>query len=155
DIWMLQPADGLSLGAKPIELFRTGVRARREHLQSDTAVDVRLPRLINNAGSAAPDLADDLELATRRVSVDRHRCSRALYGRRGRRGGAENLVQEDLLAERFLQFRKPPHERFQPAVLAVLLTQKQLGIHEIQSAFRVVKQFWITGQIMLGRSALS
>ena len=58
---------------------------------------------------------------------------------RGRRPVAESLVQDDLLAERSLQLRKPPHECFQPAVLAVLLTQEQFGIHEIQSAFRYTR----------------
>jgi hypothetical protein len=60
DVGMLQPGDGLGLGAKAGQVGAAGVPPRQDHLESDYPTQGCLPRPVNNPHPPASQLAEDL-----------------------------------------------------------------------------------------------
>ena len=61
DIRMAQMRYGFRLGVKTRQLLRIGMDARADHLKRDEAIEVRLPRLVDDAHAAFAEFLDNLE----------------------------------------------------------------------------------------------
>ena len=104
DVRVLQTGDRLGLGVEPGQLLRPGVCAGQHHLQGDDAVQLRLPRLVDDAHAAAAQLGQDriaLDLRPRAAAEPafrrrkaRNRIDRGIEARPARpRNGVDGGVE--------------------------------------------------------------
>jgi len=84
DVGVLQAGDGLGLGAEAGQVRRAGMAARQDHLQRDDAIQLEVPRLVDDTHAALAELAQDL--------VAGHLARRATAARdAGRRQGDSEI----------------------------------------------------------------
>ena len=105
DVRMMEPGHGLGLGQKTGAIAFIGVGPGEDHLQSDDAVEARLPRLVDDAHAAASEGGQDVVAGNfrQRALIGRHRAignrgrsgkqrGRTLHWRRGDAGRDKGLV---------------------------------------------------------------
>jgi hypothetical protein len=66
---VLKLGDRLGLAAEAGQLLGPGVRPGQQHLQGDQAIEALLPRLVNNAHAAAPQLGHDFVAGQRELGL--------------------------------------------------------------------------------------
>src|SRR5262249_53075642 len=59
DIWMLQAGDHLSFDQETREMRGGREFVRQDHLQGDEAIELDVPRLVDHAHAAPPQLSQD------------------------------------------------------------------------------------------------
>ena len=94
DVGVLEPRDGLGLGAEAGRLGHAGVAPRQDHLERHLAIEADMPRPVDHAHPAAAELPQDLiagqlraRARRRRIAVPR-RPTRRVIPRRSDRAGA-------------------------------------------------------------------
>ncbi len=92
---MIQFRDGLRFRAKPLHEIGRGKLSRRHHLHRNDSIDLRLPRLVNDAHSAAGHFCQQLVTAKRAGQ----RCFRARRLRRRIERAVEHRGEKTLRAQ--------------------------------------------------------
>ena len=86
DVRVVQLRDGFGFRTKPFEVRFADIRAADNHLQRDDAVEVNVPRFVNDPHAAFAEFVEDLvrpNEALRRDAIPRRRDDRLCeYGRR-------------------------------------------------------------------------
>jgi hypothetical protein len=88
---MIQPGQCAGLAVEAFREMRIGAQLQRQQLERDEAIQLRLPRLVDEAHAAAPDQLDDLQVREGRAQrLGRRRFrARDRFAGVGRGGGAE------------------------------------------------------------------
>jgi hypothetical protein len=166
DVRMEQPRGRLGLHLKPLQLAGAGKVAGQDHLQRDLAIEADLPRAIDHAHAAAPDLFDQLVVphsTSRRTDVGCHdrdaagddQRPRPLRGdrRAGRRVAAHLPVHLDELLKVRSPLRKPREPVVARRVLVQLSPHHILGVDQVDREVGVGGEFRVARQVFLGRAA--
>jgi hypothetical protein len=76
---MIQPGQRAGLAVEAFREVRIGAQFQRQQLERDEAVQLRLPRLVNEAHAATPDQLDNLQVRESRAQGLRRRRLRARH----------------------------------------------------------------------------
>ncbi len=94
DVRMLEPRDGLGLGAEPLPRFARGLARQLDHLDRHVPPQGRLARQVDDPHAAQTQLADNVETRDfRRRRTTRFATSIKRYVRLGRGGTMQKLIE--------------------------------------------------------------
>ena len=163
DVGVLEPRDGLGLGAEAGRLGRPGVAARQDHLERDLAIEADVPRPVDHAHPAAAELLQDLVAGQDRARTGRDRV--ALPGRppdgRTRVGQVEQAprLQRPMHLEEggepLGEGGEPPRVVFPVRRLTQLLAQEDLAVDELERPLGVAEQPGISLEEVLDRDPVA